>query len=550
MSIGGSIFGDSVFGSVGSTPSMPAVGSIPLLQISGTDYSGKLQPDSFRFTNSINQRGRATFTLVDTSQTIHFSIGEPVQITQSGTTLIFAGLIDEVDEKAPISGGVTFVTVTCSDYMQLADRFFVADKYEDMLAGVIVRDILNSATPLADEGVTEGYIADGVKVSVPFRYKQASKALTEIADMVGFVWYIDHQKRLYFFERSLYSAPYNFGGSYDLHYRNTRYKKSRAQYRNRQYLRAGKGRIGTTADPVEQDFRGDGETDTFTVKYEVAEQPVIRIDEDGDGVFETLVASDRIGIRSVDDEDEELSPGVYKYLWFYAVEEKDISQNGNLSRVVFGSKDYPDGPLSSSQGIQVQYVGLFPIIERQDNVGEQKRLAAIEGGTGIIEAIEDDESIDGTSFAEERAKALLAKGDQMSEEFTLETDLTGFKAGQVINLDFTEHSISGQWLIENLTTRYVANKIFRTQLRCILHERQDSEFDFWRRMADAGRRFVVRENEKLLILLKNVEEFQNTTEYFAVGESDTRSSRSLDEAVMFMGSGLMYGGLMGGSWLD
>ena len=169
------------------------------------------------FSGSLGTRTVATFSTVDHPPfATTVEVGQVVEIRDETGSLIFAGTIDSIDEEIDPAETVRFKRVACVDYNQIADRHLVAYVYQPddltptLYAGDVIKDIVSRFFVFG--GVTEGIdtsnVEDGPEIEkFVFNYVPASQAFDDIADLTGYVWYIDYEKKLYFTPRDKYEAP-------------------------------------------------------------------------------------------------------------------------------------------------------------------------------------------------------------------------------------------------------------------------------------------------------------------------------------------------------
>jgi hypothetical protein len=196
-----------------------------------------------------------------------FNIGSEVIITKD-TIKIFAGNIYEFDETKFGSIGVEY-SISCVDYNQLLDRFFVAEAYENQTADVIIKAIID--TFVSGEGLTYANVQVAPIVSkAVFSYQKISDCITELADLLGYAWYLDYDKDLHFVSRESNSAPIYLSDN-SLNFRDLSIKSTMADYRNSQYVRAGNDITSARTEIL----KGDGAKKSFTLKYPVAKVPSV-----------------------------------------------------------------------------------------------------------------------------------------------------------------------------------------------------------------------------------------------------------------------------------
>ena len=492
------------------------------LLINDVDLSGYLRYESITISADLGRRGALKFTLEDTTIAIRVLAGQEVEVL-SDSVQIFKGTVEKIKETVPLGGGVNTITVDAVDFSQLADRFFVANYYEDELVGDIVKAIVSTDTLLSGEGVTTAGVDDGFTVDkITFDHVKVSSALTKLAELGGWVWYIDSSKDLKFYDRSSYTAPNNFGDG-DQRYMSAKYSRDRGSYYNRLVLKGGHGKTDGL-DP--ESFKGDGETIAFLLRYEAARpedqpgpastpgsHPIIKLD---------TVESTRVGIQGVDDQDAQTSPGTYDFDWFWGPGEKEISQNPN------------NDALTSGETLEVTYIGTFEARIEADNKVEQDARAVIEGGSGIYEAIVDEDTIDGFDNLAARAESLLAINDQIDGTVEIKTALSlAYSPGQLMELTFADHAITGQWLIDRVKIRFSSSgQIFQT-LTLIDSEKVSSAVDFWRQLEEQGRAFSINERQSIHVLKKSYETITISDITATAVDGDSLIDDDLDEYTFF-----------------
>jgi hypothetical protein len=438
------------------------------LTIGGENKISLLQVSSIHVTDVLNSRNTCNFTLIEKTGEYRPVVGEEVIITVSGTK-IFAGTIDVVVEQTITqAGSEMYYFVTCVDYNQICDRHTVAEVYDNEAVDDIIKDIVD--TCLADEGITYANVEPGPTIEkAVFVYRYVNDVFNELSDITGCDWYIDYDKDLHFFARESNVAPEEITDE-SKNYRRISIEKTREQYRNRQHLRAG----NDITDERTESFTGDGEVETFTLKFPVAKVPTsITVDSGGGPVAKT------IGIRGVDTDKD----------WYWNKNYREITQDDSGTT------------LTNADTLAVTYQGFFPIRIRVDKEDEISDRAAVEGGSGIYEHIEDDQSIEDRTSAEDKAMGLLRRYGTIPEIVRIETDTAGFKAGQLLTIDISKHNLSGKYLIRSVSTSEPTKDYLRYEIEALSGENIGGWVDFFRRLVQAGKKYVIRENEVLIRII-------------------------------------------------
>ena len=163
--------------------------------------------------------------------------GAPVEIYDYSGNLIFSGFINYPRVTNPIGTDALFFDIEAIDQHELADRYLVAEAFVNQTAGYIVNTILTNY--LAADGVTVGNIEAGITLDVAKfpRANTVAEVLDNLAEICGFVWFIDFDKKLYFQERNATVAGFNLTDTSRI--LNINVRNDRSKYRNRQYIRGG-----------------------------------------------------------------------------------------------------------------------------------------------------------------------------------------------------------------------------------------------------------------------------------------------------------------------
>ena len=249
------------------TISLPTVDGIEIT-INGADLSGEYKPASLSINDELESRGTADFILVDAANTISPAPGQSVDIKLNvglSSTLVFSGTIQTIQERWPvmdIDSPFHTLKIKAVDHNSIADRFLVGRTYAaGQLPGDVVKDLRENY--LDAEGVGIGNIENGSFTLgvVSFNYESVADCLDDLAELIGFIWYIDHYRNLYFQARDTTPASFGYSDS-SLPIRSLKKERTRQSYRNRQYLRAGRD---IQANANTETFTGDGDRRTFTV---------------------------------------------------------------------------------------------------------------------------------------------------------------------------------------------------------------------------------------------------------------------------------------------
>lgn len=458
-------------------------GGVSIL-VGGVDRRSLVLEGSLRWTNRLNARDTLEITFRDHIPSdmngglpLLFSgqgqegfvpiDGHPIRVLHDGV-VVFGGILTEPAES--VDGDSSLMRYECSaeDYSALAERHFVAAVYENMTLRAIVLDIV--ATALAGEGINTDGVETGPTITkAVFPYVTALQAFNDLSELSGLTWRIDADKALKFCPRTDEVAPQPIT---DTSYVKMTVRATREQYRNVQTVRAGTELTVSRSE----NFKGDGTRKVFNVAFPVGLVP---------SSITVNAVGKTIGIRQVDTG-------------------KDFYWNKNSTEI---SQDDGAAALTAADTLVVTYRGLYPIIVQSRDEGEIGRRAAIENGqTGVYEHVEDRPQIDSGDMALETAGALIQRHGRITKVIDVEVLTPGFRAGHLVTITNTKHRLDGQFLIESVEAYEWTgvdgngNPQLMYHLRALEGDMEGGWMAFFRKLLLAGRQFVIRENEVLLLL--------------------------------------------------
>lgn len=484
-----SSFGTRGYGSTGfgSRHASPATGIE--ISINGEKVGKYLQPSSYRYTDNLNSVNRASFILIDTANTYRPDVGQQVIVERDGIRE-FAGTIESIQESLPLGTTALFLKIECVDYNQIFDRHLVANAYTSQTLLQIVTDIINVQMP--NENITLGGVETGPTIEKAiFNYVSVTQAFNDLSKLTGYSWYLDYFKDLKFIDRGNFEAPFAINSG-NQPIRSFVYNRTRNQYRNKQYIRAGEDSTDTITNELPTP-KPDGVATTFILQFPLAVEPTIKVN----------TVAKTVGVRSVDTGKD----------WYWKKGEKEITQDSGGT------------VLTDSDTLEVTYKGLVPIIVRIDDEPEQGDRGSVEGGSGVYTAIEENQDIDSVEMAFERAEALIRRHGVVPTSVQFTTNVGGLRSGQLIDINLPDENVNAQFLIDKVTAQDDQEVIVNYQVTALSGEHLGSWVDFFRRLATYGRPFVLRENEVLLLLRQstdaiNVADSFNTIDSLDDGSND------------------------------
>lgn len=428
-----------------------------------------------RKTLGINQeigtRAVLKFTIVDLTGSYRPLAGQPIEV-YDGLELIFSGFVDEPQERR-ING--TFgleQEIICVDNNYIADRRVVAESFDRMKAGDIARWIVTNV--LADEGVTVGNIQDGLEVGpVVSPHLYASQLLNELIELIGFEWRINFDKTLDFYSPATgIATPVNKS---DILANDVVVWRDRSEYRNRQILT----NVVSYTSEQEQELVTDGVVQTFLLRFPLDRKPKVFVND-------VQVAESDIGILGLDENK--------KWYWNRAVDKLTQSQD--------------EIPLLATDKLEIKYFGQYKTTVILDNPEAIEERKAVEGGTGIYEAVEEATNIDSVQAADEKAIALLRKYARIAKKVKVPSEKVAFRVGELKTLNLPEHGISGDYLVMSIAISdrdRGDNKLLYTAT-LVDGEPIGGWVKFFRNWLERSTRsYTIRENEVVRLLARVVE---------------------------------------------
>ncbi|MFZ5352737.1 MAG: hypothetical protein ACOZCL_08440 [Bacillota bacterium] len=433
-------------------------------------YNVVVEP-TWSISDKINARTTMSFTVIDLGLLTEINEGDSILVEQDGTK-IFSGIIHSIEDYEE-NPGELYYSITAVDNSAKADKRLIADTAVNEYAGNI---ITNKILPiLAQEGVTAGNIAQGqIITKAVFNYIKASEALDYLRDVTGFIWEIDFDNKLNFYSRSTNISPITLSNS--VQHSSFRRKRSLEQYRNRQYIRAGKSK--TAAQNAEQPTpKPDGVTRNFVTRFPLAERPIIEINLNSAGWV--AISSADIGVNGLDTNKK----------WYFRFDSNIITQ------------DETETILTDADAIRVTYNGLVNILTYADNPAEISDRKAKETGTsGIYESLVEEKSIDESNQAIEFANGLIQKYGEVMDTIDFETEVHGLKAGQLLPVQKPLYGINSDFLIESISIYPIDSSTIEYSVHALDSPAVGGWEVFFKNIIKGGRQFVIAGNEVLILL--------------------------------------------------
>jgi hypothetical protein len=251
-----------------------------------------------------------------------------------------------------------------------------------------------------------------------------NKNFDDLTKSGDYTWFINSNKRFNFRANGttaapwiLQSAPSNLVANVDLEVdNNLELDVGNDLYRNRMTILGVQGTTIQTAT-----FMGNGSTTSFTLGYPLASAPIIILN----GITQIIGLKGATGAQ-----------------WYYALDDAVIQQ------------DTSQNTLEDTDELFVSYTGLFDESITVDDISQQSAFALIEGGSGIVEAVEDHSS-DNPRMKEDQAIAyaqgLINRYAIAGRTFIFDTSRDGLAVGMTLSIFLPEHGVwDGQFLITQI----------------------------------------------------------------------------------------------------
>lgn len=377
------------------------------IKIDSTDISSSIDWTSLQWTQVLTKEvDRLEFLIKKTAGKTIPALGDEMYLFEDGEKL-FGGVLVERNEK--ILGGVLIgYDCKCKDFSQLLDGQLVVKKYAVQDPQSIVEDIVST--------YTSGFTTTNVKsggfnvASIKFNYDQVTQALSNLADQIGWDWYVDPDKDIHFFDEETEVAPFTLtdtNGNFE--WASLELNQTIVNLKNQVFVRGGDYSKTFDASSTIDVYKTDGTQVTFPLAYGYT-----NITVDLDGVAQT------IGVDQKDD------PGTVEVLY-----------NFNEKFIRFTSTP------SAGSTVKVYGDAQIPIIA---SVRDQVSILTY----GLFQQAIIDKSITSVSEAQSRAKAELEKYSENVWEGRFKTTQTGLRCGQRLTITSAIRSLDKKFKITRI----------------------------------------------------------------------------------------------------
>jgi len=418
---------------------------------------------SFQLEDAVTQRGLLSFDHIGNTKPLEW--GEEVYV-YDGATKIWGGTVEGYVESDITVGETTTIRFTyrCVDFSQFMSRSLITNTFTNTTAGAIVSTFASALYP-ADFGITAGTIEDGAKIeSITFNYLPIEICLDELAELSGFYWNVDKDKKLNFQPVDSAAAPFSLTAT-NRPYRQIRFQENRGNFINQVFVRAG-SRVDE--EDIVEVQKGDGEKRAFLVSAPVGAPPTVEVDT-GSGYSTQTVGVNGIGADSQ---------------WYYNTGTPVIVQ------------DPDETVLSATDKIRVTFKGRYPIIVSATDDASVVERNSVEGNLGVYQKVVDALDVESQEEAQQRAESVLRQYSRARLTCSYTTDTGGLVAGQSQLIDLPEHGIDARFLIEKVSASMLDDGTLRYNVQAAATQTV-AGWSYWKQKTRQDRKFVVRENEVL-----------------------------------------------------
>lgn len=358
---------------------------------------------------------RLTFTILNTAGKSIPEVDDEIAL-YDGATKIFGGVVVEKNDKV-VGGVLTGYEFQCKDYSQYLDRQLVTKNYTDTAAHEVVIDIIDTFT---SGFTTTAVVSSSPKLhSAKFSYEQVTRCLTQIADQIGFDWYVDYNKVIHFFDAESVAAPFSLTDTSDnFDYKSFQQNASILQLRNSVYVRGSEYKKPISSADALDVYIADGTQKVFPMAFQYDDLSVTK-----NGVLQIIGSDQQDDPSGVD----VLYNFKEKFLRF-----ETAPTAGTLIRA-YGN-------------------AFIPIIAK---VRDNTSIATY----GEYQAAVIDKSITSVGEAQSRAKAELRKFSSTVHEASFTTKTSGLQVGMSLNVNIVSRGINRTFKINRIQAKATKNNV-------------------------------------------------------------------------------------------
>ena len=384
--------------------------SAPLiLLVDGEDHTRDILPDSITINRAItNQVDTMSFTVARTQpEDWKPSIVSIVVAADSSYNILFAGAVVMKNEE--MDNGVEMIRCDCKDWTIIFDRKLVVATYENMTVAEIIESIVDDFT--LDNFTDDNVDCDVMIDYIAFNYEYPSQCIQQLAELVGYDWYIDGDMDIHFFAKMSVAAPFSLTDDNGNYYIDSlSIKQDATKLKNTVIVRGGE----YLGDTYTESYVADGDQVSFTIVNRY------------NGINVTVNGTPQtIGIDNIH------NPADYDIL--YNFQEKSL-------------KFREDNKPSVGDTVVIEGQPYVPVLTQKIDSSSVEEF-------GVFEYKIIDRSIGSKQAARDRAQAELDTYHDMLDDGSFQTRENGLDVGQLINVQSTLRGINEDFIITRITTK-------------------------------------------------------------------------------------------------
>jgi hypothetical protein len=367
------------------------------IQLNGVDITKQVLFTTFKISDSINSRSNQC----NFNSYTRFEVGGEI-VVMDGLNKIFAGVVVQVTNS--IDYLRNNYAVTCKDYSIYLERKLVTERYTDKTVNEIITDLI--ATYADDFTMANVDCVRTIK-SVTFNQLTIVDAIQRLAEQVNYSWYVDYNKDIHFFARSMEVAPFNLTETSKNFLANSlSITEDFSQLRNNIFVVGGETETEVRSEP----YVADGNQKQFPLAYKYSVKPAVTVN--GDAVT--------VGIDGIDLETD------FDCFWSYG-----------QKYIRFKDSTYP----YINDAIVITGIPLFPILVKVPSSISIRKY-------GYYEYKIIDKNIKTRSDAVARGRVELEAYSNPIKEGNFKTYNFGLKSGQTITVSVGD--ITGTFTIQSV----------------------------------------------------------------------------------------------------
>jgi len=322
---------------------------------------------------------------------------------------IFAGHIIKIRKYTDAKKIVVF-EIEAKDYTHEMDGKLVSDSYEDQLVEDIIDSIVSTYLPAGY--TTTNVSATGITLEyISFNYEYPSKCLQQLAELIGYDWYVDYNKDIHFFEKNVGEiAPFSITDSGEELWQDLEIIEDQKQIKNIIYVRGGEYVGDLRTDKVGE---GDGATKVFKLPYRYDSTPTVEVNS----------VAQTVGIDFIDSFDS------YDCLWNY--QEKVIR--------------FDTAP-TAGHDIEVTGQPLIPVLVKA-------KSGASTSVYGDREYKIIDKDIKTKELARQRAEGEILDYSESIKEGSFTTYESGLTSGMRITVNSSDYGVNRDYIITRVVMK-------------------------------------------------------------------------------------------------